>query len=39
MEDVYQLLDRRCRTATALAKLADLRRRLRRFGWLCAVLK
>ena len=39
MEDVYRLFDRRCRTATALAKLADLRRRLRRFGWLCAVLK
>jgi len=39
MEDVYRLFDRRCRTATALGKLADLRRRLRRFGWLSAVLK
>jgi hypothetical protein len=39
MEDVYRLFDRRCRTATALSKLADLRRRLRRFGWLCTVLK
>jgi len=39
MEDVYRLFDRRCRTATAQAKLADLRRRLRRFGWLGAVLK
>ena len=39
MEDVYRLFDRRCRTATALAKLADLRARLRRFGWLGAVLK
>ena len=39
MEDMYRLFDRRCRTATALAKLADLRARLRRFGWLGAVLK
>jgi Transposase len=39
MEEVYRLFDRRCRTATALGKLADLRRRLRRFGWLCVVLK
>ncbi len=39
MEDVYRLFDRRFRTATALSKLADLRRRLQRFGWLCAVLK
>jgi hypothetical protein len=39
MEDVYRLFDRRCRTATALAKLADLRARLRRFGWLREVLK
>jgi len=39
MGDVYRLFDRRCRTATALGKLAALRRRLRRFGWLCAVLK
>ena len=33
------MFDRRCRTATALAKLANLRRRLLRFGWLGAVLK
>jgi hypothetical protein len=39
MEDEYRLFDRRCRTATALAKLAELRRRLQRFGWLRAVLK
>ena len=39
MEDGYRLFDRRCRTATALSKLADLRARLRRFGWLDAVLK
>jgi hypothetical protein len=31
MEEVYRLFDRRCRTETALAKLARLRRRLRRF--------
>ena len=39
MEDVYRLFDRRCRTATALSKLADLRARSRRFGWRGAVLK
>ena len=32
MEEVYRLFDRRCRTKTALAKLAKLRARLRRFG-------
>jgi Transposase len=31
MEEVYRLFDRRCRTDTALAKLAQLRRRVRRF--------
>jgi len=31
MEEVYRLFDRRCRTDTALAKLATLRRRVRRF--------
>jgi len=31
MEEVYGLFDRRCRTDTALAKLAKLRRRVRRF--------
>ena len=39
MGDVYRLFDRRCRTATALAKLAALRARLRRFGRLREVLK
>jgi hypothetical protein len=31
MEEVYRLFDRRCRTATALAKLVRLRSRVRRF--------
>ena len=31
MDQVYGLFDRRCRTDTALAKLAHLRRRVRRF--------
>jgi Transposase len=31
MEEVYRLFDRRCRTETALARLAKLRRRVRRF--------
>ncbi len=31
MEEVYRLFDRRCRTDTALAKLAELRHRVRRF--------
>ncbi len=31
MDEVYRLFDRRCRTETALAKLAVLRRRVRRF--------
>ena len=39
MEEVYRLFDRRCRTATALAKLARLRVRLRRFVRLRKVLK
>jgi hypothetical protein len=39
MEEVYRLFDRRCRTTTALAKLAKLRSRLRRFGRLKKVLK
>jgi hypothetical protein len=39
MEEVYRLFDRRCRTATALAKLARLRARLRRFGQLRKTLK
>ena len=39
MEEVYRLFDRRCRTATALAKLAKLRMRLRRSVRLREVLK
>jgi hypothetical protein len=39
MGDVYRLFDRRCRTATGLAKLTALRVRLRRFGRLGEVLK
>ena len=31
MDEVYRLFDRRCRTETALARLAQLRRRVRRF--------
>ncbi len=31
MEEVYRLFDRRCKTQTALEKLAALRRRVRRF--------
>src|SRR5262249_58067929 len=31
MDEVYRLFDRRCRTATALARLERLRRRVRRF--------
>jgi len=31
MDEVYRLFDRRCRTDTALAKLARSRRRVRRF--------
>jgi hypothetical protein len=39
MEEVYRLFDRRCRTATAVAKLTRLRARLRRFRRLKEVLK
>ncbi|MBV8402527.1 MAG: transposase [Acetobacteraceae bacterium] len=39
MGEVSRLFDRRCRTATALAKLARLRARLRRFRRLGEVLK
>jgi hypothetical protein len=39
MEQVYALFDRRCRTQTALAKLATLRRRLLRFPPLGETLK
>lgn len=39
MDQVYQLFDRRCRTETALEKLAKLRRRVRRFKRLGQSLK
>jgi Transposase len=38
MEEVYRLFDRRCRTATALAKLARLRQRVRCFKQVGKVL-
>jgi Transposase len=38
MEEAYRLFDRRCRTDTALAKLAKLRRRVRRFKQVGKVL-
>jgi hypothetical protein len=38
MEEVYRLFDRRCRSDTALAKLAKLRQRLRRFKQVGRVL-
>jgi Transposase len=39
MEEVYRLFDRRCRTATALAKLTRLRGRVRRFRRVGEALK
>jgi hypothetical protein len=39
MDQVYALFDRRCRTQTALDKLAKLRRRLQRFPQLGETLK
>ena len=39
MDQVYALFDRRCRTQTALAKLAQLRRRLLRFTQVGKILK
>jgi len=39
MDQVYALFDRRCRTQTALAKLATLRRRLQRFPQVGETLK
>jgi hypothetical protein len=39
MDQVYALFDRRCRTQTALAKLAKLRRRLQRFPQVGETLK
>lgn len=39
MDEVYRLFDRRCRTETALDKLARLRRRVRRFKWIGKTLQ
>jgi len=39
MDEIYRLFDRRCRTATALTKLAALRQRVQRFSQLRQVLK
>jgi hypothetical protein len=39
MDEVYRLFDRRCRADTALARLARLRRRVRRFGWVGKALR
>lgn len=39
MDEIYRLFDRRCRTATALAKLAALRQRVQRFTKLHHILK
>ena len=39
MDQVYRLFDRRCRTETALAKLARLRSRVRRFAWIGQTLQ
>ena len=39
VDEVYRLFDRRCRTETALAKLARLRQRVQRFSTLVQVLK
>jgi hypothetical protein len=38
-DEIYRLFDRRCRTDTALAKLAHLRQRVHRFTQLSQVLK
>ena len=39
VDEAYRLFDRRCRTDTALAKLAKLRQRVRRFKGLAQTLK
>ena len=39
MDQVYRLFDRRCRSETALEKLARLRRRVRRFKWVGKTLQ
>jgi hypothetical protein len=38
-DEIYRLFDRRCRTATALAKLVQLRQRVQRFAKLSQILK
>jgi hypothetical protein len=38
MEEVYRLFDRRCRTGTALVKLAQLRQRVGRFKQVSQIL-
>ena len=38
-DQIYRLFDRRCRTETALEKVAKLRRYVRRFKTLCQTLK
>lgn len=38
MDEIYRLFDRRCRTDTALAKLARLRQRVRRFKKIGVIL-
>ena len=38
-DEIYRLFDRRCRTETALAKLAQLRQRVERFSHLSQILK
>jgi hypothetical protein len=39
MDEAYRLFDRRCRSDTALGKLARLRRRVRRFKWIGKTLQ
>ena len=39
MDQVYRLFDRRCRMETALDKLAQLRRRVKRFKWIGKTLQ
>jgi len=39
VDEIYRLFDRRCRSATALSKLAALRKRVQRFAKLNQILK
>lgn len=39
VDEIYRLFDRRCRSATALSKLAALRKRVQRFSTLNQILK